>query len=91
MDVHTDIHGTHPITSSLTSLDGLHRGDTIVEARRTKHLRFNDFRDPETIPVDTDYSSVIASNIPFVVQYTRLYSRLPNMALLSTVAYSTEA
>jgi hypothetical protein len=59
-----------------------------VGARRTRHLRFNDFYDPETIPVDTDYSSVIASNVPIVVQYTRLDSRAPNLALLSTVAYS---
>lgn len=58
-----------------------------VEARRTKHLRFNDFKDPEIVPRDTDYASVISSNTPIVVQHTRLDSRQAENALLSTIAY----
>lgn len=58
-----------------------------VPARRTRHLRFNDFNDPEPIPVDTDFSSVIVSNVPIVVQHTRLDSRQEALALLSTMAY----
>src|SRR5438128_615261 len=46
-----------------------------VPARRTKHLRFNDLNDPQPIPLDTDYSSVIISDVPVVVQHTRLDSR----------------
>jgi hypothetical protein len=57
-----------------------------VDGKRTKHLRFNDFQDPE-IPLDTDYASVISSNIPIVVQHTRLDSRQAENALLSTIAY----
>ena len=30
-----------------------------LSARRTKHLRFNDLNDPETIPRDTAYASLI--------------------------------
>ena len=30
-----------------------------VGARRTRHLRFNDFKDPQPVPVNTDFSSVI--------------------------------
>ena len=56
-------------------------------ARRTMHLRFNDLRDPEPVPRDTDYASVIESSVPIVVQHTRLDSRHPNIALLSTIAY----
>ena len=59
-----------------------------VPARRTKHLRFNDLTDPEPIPRDTDYSSVIESDVPIVVQHTRLDSRQAALALLSTIAYS---
>jgi hypothetical protein len=59
-----------------------------VEPRRTLHLRFNDLRDPEPVPRDTDYSSVIRSNVPIVVQHTRLDSRQSANALLSTVAWS---
>jgi hypothetical protein len=58
-----------------------------VPARRTLHLRFNDLNDPEPIPADTDFSSVIVSNVPIVVQHTRLDSRQEALALLSTMAY----
>ncbi|MFZ1799098.1 MAG: sensory rhodopsin transducer, partial [Chitinophagaceae bacterium] len=46
-----------------------------VPAKRTKHFRFNDLKDPQPIPVDTDYASVIISDIPVVVQHSRLDSR----------------
>ena len=59
-----------------------------VPARRTLHLRFNDLEDPESIPRDTDYSSVFESDLPIVVQHTRLDSRQAALALLSTIAYS---
>lgn len=60
----------------------------IVPARRTKHIRFNDLTDPEPIPKDTDFASVIQSNVPIVVQHTRLDSRQAQTALLSTIAYA---
>lgn len=58
-----------------------------VAPRRTRHLRFNDFSDPEPIPADTDFASVIASDIPVIVQHTRLDSRQAENALMSTIAY----
>ena len=62
--------------------------EVVVPARRTLHLRFNDLDDPEPIPRDTDYSSVIQSDEPIIVQHTRLDSRQAEEALLSTIAYS---
>lgn len=59
-----------------------------VPARRTKHVRFNDLEDPETIPLKTDYSSVIISDVPIVLQYTRLDSRQSANALITTIAYT---
>ncbi len=59
-----------------------------VGARRTLHLRFNDLRDPEPIPRDTDYASIFESDVPIVVQHTRLDSRRAEIALLSTIAYA---
>lgn len=56
-------------------------------ARRTHHLRFNDLRDPEPVPRDTPYASLIESSVPIIVQHTRLDSRNPNIALLSTIAF----
>ncbi|MHB1414578.1 MAG: sensory rhodopsin transducer [Chloroflexota bacterium] len=59
-----------------------------VPARRTLHLRFNNLNDPEPIPKDTDYASVIESDVPIVVQHTRLDSRQAENALLSTIAWA---
>ncbi len=61
-----------------------------LPARRTRHLRFNELNDPEPIPRDTDYASLIESDVPIVVQHTRLDSRQPANALLSTVAFGAE-
>ena len=58
-----------------------------VGARRTLHLRFNELDDPAPVPRDTDYASVISSNVPIVVQHTRLDSRRAELALLSTIAF----
>ncbi|HEX2138377.1 MAG TPA: sensory rhodopsin transducer [Woeseiaceae bacterium] len=58
-----------------------------VPARRTRHLRFNDLDDPEPVPRDTDYASVIVADQPIVVQHTRLDSRQAELALLSTIAF----
>jgi hypothetical protein len=59
-----------------------------VPARRTLHMRFNELRDPEPIAPDTDYASVIESDVPIVVQHTRLDARADALALLTTVAWS---
>lgn len=61
-----------------------------VPAQRTKHIRFNELRDPEPIPKDTDYSSMFLSDVPIVVQHTRLDSRQDANALLSTIAYAEQ-
>lgn len=61
-----------------------------VKAKRTLHLRFNDLRDPEQIPLGTDYASVFKSNVPVVIQHTRLDSRQAENALITTIAYSAD-
>jgi hypothetical protein len=62
-----------------------------VPARRTRHVRFNDLEDPEPIPKATDFASLIESDVPVVVQHTRLDSRQPALALLSTFAFAEKA
>ena len=59
----------------------------LVPPRRTLHMRFNDLREPEPIPVATDYAAVIESDVPIVVQHTRLDTRQRENALLSTLAH----
>ncbi len=58
-----------------------------VPPRRTLHLRFNELKDPEPIPVATDYSSLIESDVPIVVQHTRLDSRQAEISLITTIAF----
>lgn len=75
------------ITLYFTDRDPVGPYIVTVPPRRTLHLRFNDLEDPEPVPRDTDYASIIESDVPVVVQHTRLDSRQPALALLSTMAY----
>lgn len=61
-----------------------------VPARRTLHVRFDQLEEPEPIPVATPYASVIESDVPIVVQHTRLDSRQAELALLSTLAFAAD-
>jgi hypothetical protein len=62
----------------------------IVPARRTLHQRLNDLHDPQPIPRRTDYACFIESDIPIVVQHSRLDSRQAENALISTIAFHSE-
>ncbi len=59
-----------------------------VPPRRTLHQRFNDLADPEPIPKATAYASTIVSDVPIVVQHTRLDSRQSDNALITTIAFA---
>ncbi len=61
-----------------------------VPARRTRHVRFNELRDPEPVPPATEYSSVIESDVPIVAQHTRLDSRQSENALMTTIAFAAD-
>jgi hypothetical protein len=56
-----------------------------VPGKRTKHVRFNDLS--PAIPRGTDYASTIESDVPIIIQHTRLDSRQSANALFSTIAY----
>ena len=95
-DAARDVYGEQPNVpreqrpTGKGSLAGALRGVTGLASlvRRTLHLRFNDLQEPEPIPLGVDYASVIESDVPIVVQHTRLDSRQPANALLSTIAYA---
>jgi hypothetical protein len=82
-----DIDARVAITIYFSDRDPVGPYRVTVPARRTLHLRFNDLEDPEVVPKGTDYSSVIESDVPIIVQHTRLDGRKAENALLSTVAY----
>lgn len=58
-----------------------------VPAARTLHQWLNELVDPEPIPPDTDDAMMVRSDVPIVVQHTRLDSRQAENALLSTMAF----
>jgi hypothetical protein len=58
-----------------------------VKAQRVRHIRFNDLVDPTPVLLDTDYAAVITSNVPVVVQFTRLDTSQPNLATATTMAF----
>ena len=62
-----------------------------VAPQRTRHVRFDELTDPEPIPKATDFASVLISDVPIVVQHTRLDSRQAENALLSTIAFPGSA
>lgn len=60
-----------------------------VPPRRSLHIRLNDLKEPEPVPLATEYSMLLESDQPVVVQHTRLDSRQNGLALLSTIAYGS--
>jgi hypothetical protein len=78
---------TVAITLYFSDRDPVGPYEVTVPGRRTLHLRFNELEGPEPVPRDTDYASVLQSDVPVVVQHTRLDSRQAENALLSTMAF----
>jgi hypothetical protein len=87
--LNADVRDAHvEITLYFSDRDPIGPYRVTVPAQRTLHVRFNDLDDPEPVPRETDYASVIRSDVPIVVQHTRLDTRQAENALLSTVAYA---
>jgi hypothetical protein len=61
-----------------------------VQAQRALHQRLGELRIPEPIPLGLGYSYVVESDVPVVVQHTRLDSRQVANALTSTIAYAAQ-
>lgn len=61
-----------------------------VPARRTLHLRFDDLKEPQTLPRETDYASVFVSSVPVIIQHTRLDARSGDRTLMTTMAYGSD-
>jgi hypothetical protein len=59
-----------------------------VPARRTLHLRFDDLASPEPVPRGVEFASVFRSDVPVVIQHTRLDARDAETSLMTTIAFS---
>lgn len=60
----------------------------VVPGRRTKHIRTSSLqKDGAPIPVGVPYAIEVRSDIPVIIQYSRLDATQPENALMSTMAY----
>lgn len=84
-DAHVEMH------AYFTDRDPAGPYRVVVPARRTLHVRINELNDPEPVPTGTEYALVIKSDVPIVVQHTRLDSRQDANALVSTIAFPAVA
>lgn len=61
-----------------------------IEPKRLRKVRFNDLIDPVALQLERNYSCYIRSNVPVVVQFSRLDSASKEAALMGTIAYFEE-
>lgn len=64
----------------------------VCPARRTHHVRMDKIRaaSGETVTPSTPYAVVVQSDVPVVVQYSRLDATQPNLTLMTTLGYGVE-
>lgn len=60
----------------------------VVQGRRTKHIRTSSLmKEGAPIPIGVPYAIELLSDVPIIVQYSRLDSTQAENALMSTMAY----
>lgn len=60
----------------------------VVQGRRTKHIRTSSLmKEGALIPIGVPYAIEVQSDIPIIVQYSRLDSTQAENTLMSTMAY----
>ncbi len=60
-----------------------------IPAKRCVHVRMDDPQNTggTPLPLDTPYGMRVRSDVPVVVQYSRLYSTTRNISLMTTIAH----
>ncbi len=59
-----------------------------VGAHRVRHVRFNDFIDPEAVPMAADYAALVESDVPIVAQHIHLDSRRAEDSLFGSIGFA---
>jgi hypothetical protein len=76
------------ITIYFEDREPLENMQAVVPARRTKHIRTALLRSgEEAIPPGVPYAITVASKVPVIIQYSRLDTTQPELALMSVMAY----
>jgi len=61
-----------------------------IKAGRLKKVRFNDLIDPVAIRLERNYSCYLRSNVPVVVQFSRMDTGSRKTSLMGSMAYFDE-
>lgn len=76
------------ITIYFEDRDPLDNIMVVVPSRRTKHIRTSSLQsEGRSIPVDVPYAIEVQSDVPVIIQYSRLDATQAENALMSVIAY----
>lgn len=71
--------------------DPIENIEITLDANRTKHVKTDSLiLNGVTIPVGIPYAIKVSSNVPIIVQYSRMDSTQPANALMTTMAFNVE-
>ena len=61
----------------------------VCEAKRCNHIRLDKIKNKDgiKIPHEVPYAILVKSDIPIIVQHSRIDVTQPNMTLMTTIAY----
>lgn len=64
-----------------------------VPAQRTRHVRIEQLRDADdrSVPREKPFALIVRSDVPIVVQYSRMDVSSPRMALMTTMAFPADS
>ena len=64
----------------------------VCGAKRTHHVRMDKLKNSDGLPVpqDVPYAIMLESDVPVIVQYSRLMSSQPELGLMTTMGYPVE-
>ncbi len=61
-----------------------------IKAKRLRKIRFNDLIDPEAMRLERNFGCYIRSNVPVVVQFTRVNTGQSANAMMGTTAFTAD-
>ena len=61
-----------------------------IQPKRLRKIRINDLIDPEAVSLERNYGCYIRSNVPVVIQFSRMHTGQNANAIMGTMAYPTD-
>lgn len=61
-----------------------------IKSKRLRKIRINDLIDPAAVQLERNYGCYIRSNVPVVIQFSRMDSGSDKTAIMGSMAYAAE-